>query len=173
MNERSYAWPIALGVFGVCLLGCVSIAAYVALQFVPQGSGGGSAVPVVVLPSASDPLSADPQRAALSAITAQSLAGSELADDTAAFLWGQAVVFESVTNTDYTTAQAVRAVELAGRIELAGEVGLPPTLAPAIYEALIGRLGAEPRRVDDATRAELVATLRALAYGAQQAAGGA
>lgn len=177
-DSRGWLWPVVLLVVAVMFCGTIVFGGVVALKLMrpaapavnPYPSPYGP-TPVYQLDPAA-PLAPDPQWAPLTQQAAMVLTGQPIAADTRDTLWGLAVTINDAKQT-VTTPQLVQGiVGKAGAVAFGTRKPIPPTVSAPLDQMLLAAMGPEPDKLDDARRARIVAALRAMALGADQAAGG-
>lgn len=172
-EQRSgWLWPIVMLVCCVMLCGTLVFGGYVALQLAKPVAPAPLVTPSPISVSPEQPLVADPQRAALTQGVASLLAGSESAGDIRDTLWGLAVAIDRSRQTLTSPQQVTALIQKAGAITFGGRSAIAPAQAQQLDQLLLAELGTDPSRLTDQRRNGLIAALRAMAYGAHQAAGG-
>lgn len=175
-DSPTWLWPAVLLTVAVLVCGTVCFGGYVALRLMqPAPSPSPSPYPSPYTVPAIDPsapLAADPLYAAQAQQTQQMLTGNPLAGDVRDTLWGLAVAVDQSRGTVKSPAMLTGLVEKAGAIHYGGKPEIPPTLAGPLDAVFLSVLGTEPTEIDDTRRARIIAGLRAMAYGADLAAGG-
>lgn len=173
-DSRGWLWPVVLLVVAVMFCGTVVFGGVVALKLMqpptpvvtPYGP-----TPVYALDPAA-PLAPDPQHAPLTQQAAMVLTGQPFAADARDTLWGLAVAVNDAKQTVTTPQQVQGLVGKAGAIAFGSRKPIPPTVSAPLDAMLLVAMGDSPDKLGDARRARIVAALRAMALGADQAAGG-